>query len=134
MKKFIALQMKEKRLRMNGKMMALTFFELYGVYVKIRTILFPYLLIDLAKEYYVYTHNPFNKFIKLQKKKNIAHYHTPNIYAAFCHMHVENLSKGPGRPHDFQQVVSHAQSTVFVFHNIGKFIIQKFNSHLCRGL
>ena len=29
-----ALLTKEKRLRMNGKMMALTFFELYAVYVK----------------------------------------------------------------------------------------------------
>ena len=34
MKKFVALQTKEKRLRMNGKMMTLSFFELYTVYLK----------------------------------------------------------------------------------------------------
>ena len=34
MKKFLALLMKEKRPRMNGKMMTLTFFELYTVYIK----------------------------------------------------------------------------------------------------
>ena len=37
--------------------------------------------------------------------------------------------------HDFQQVVFHTQNTIFVFCNIQKFIIiQKFNSHHCRGL
>ena len=34
MKKFLALLMKEKRPGMNGKMMTLTFFELYTVYIK----------------------------------------------------------------------------------------------------
>ena len=34
MKKFVALQTNEKRLRMNEKMMTLTFFELYTVYLK----------------------------------------------------------------------------------------------------
>ena len=34
MKKFFALPAKEKRLRINEKMMTLTFFGLYAVYVK----------------------------------------------------------------------------------------------------
>ena len=34
LKKFIALVTKENWLRMNGKVMTLTFFELYTVYVK----------------------------------------------------------------------------------------------------
>ena len=34
MKKFVALLTKEKRLRMNGKMMTVTFLELYTVYIK----------------------------------------------------------------------------------------------------
>ena len=36
--------------------------------------------------------------------------------------------------HDFQQVAFHTQNTIFVFHNIQRFIvIQKFNSHHRRG-
>ena len=34
MKKFVALLTKEKQPRMNGKMLALAFFELYTVYIK----------------------------------------------------------------------------------------------------
>ena len=34
MKKFVALLVKEKWPGMNGKMMTLTFFELYTVYIK----------------------------------------------------------------------------------------------------
>ena len=34
MKKFVALPMKEKRLIMHGKMITLTFFEFYKVYIK----------------------------------------------------------------------------------------------------
>ena len=47
MKKFVVLLTKEKQLRMNGKMISLTF--LYSAY-KISTILFFYLLISLNKE------------------------------------------------------------------------------------
>ena len=47
MKKFVVLLTKEKQLRMNGKMISLTF--LYSAY-KISTILFFYLLICLNKE------------------------------------------------------------------------------------
>ena len=47
MKKLITLLTKEKRLRMNGKMVTLTFFELYRMYIKIRTILSQYLLLNL---------------------------------------------------------------------------------------
>ena len=37
--------------------------------------------------------------------------------------------------HDFQRVVFYTHNTIFVFHNIRKFIIiQKFNSHHYRGL
>ena len=46
MKKLIALLMEKKHLRMFRKMMILTFFELYAVYIKIRKILFPYLPIN----------------------------------------------------------------------------------------
>ena len=38
MKKFAALLAKEKRLRMNEKMMILPFFELYTVYIKNRAV------------------------------------------------------------------------------------------------
>ena len=41
MEKLIALLTRQKRLRMNGKMITLIFFELYKVHIKIRTILFP---------------------------------------------------------------------------------------------
>ena len=34
MKKFIALLMEERQLRMNGTMMSLTFFKLYTEYIK----------------------------------------------------------------------------------------------------
>ena len=44
---------RKKWLKMNGKMMTLTIFQLYAVYIKIRTILFPYLLISLIKERYI---------------------------------------------------------------------------------
>ena len=49
MRKFVALLTKKKQLKMNGKMITLTFFKLYIVYVKIRTAVFPYLLVDLFK-------------------------------------------------------------------------------------
>ena len=47
MKKFVVLLTKEKQLRMNGKMISLTF--LYSAY-KISTILFFYLLVNLFKQ------------------------------------------------------------------------------------
>ena len=50
MKKFIALLMKRKKLRMNGKMMSLAFSELFKMYKKIRKILFPYLLTYFKKD------------------------------------------------------------------------------------
>ena len=53
MKKLVALPTKEKQLRRNEKMMTLTFFGLYRVYKKIRTILCPYLLINLFKERHI---------------------------------------------------------------------------------
>ena len=53
MKKFIELLTKEKKLRINGKILTLTFFESYTVYVKIGATLFPYLLINLIKERYI---------------------------------------------------------------------------------
>ena len=49
MKIIFVLLTKEKQIRKNGKMMNLTFFELYTVYIKITTIVFPYLLVDLLK-------------------------------------------------------------------------------------
>ena len=51
MKKFVALPTKEKQLRRNEKM--ITFFGLYRVYKKIRTILCPYSLINLFKERHI---------------------------------------------------------------------------------
>ena len=51
MKKFVALPTKEKQLRRNEKM--ITFFWLYRVYKKIRTILCPYSLINLFKERHI---------------------------------------------------------------------------------
>ena len=52
MKKFVALLTKEKQPRMNGKMLALAFFELYTVYIKkIRTILFSYFISSSYKLY-----------------------------------------------------------------------------------
>ena len=53
MKKFIALLTEERQLRMNGEMMSLTFFKLYTEYIKIRTIFFSYLLLNLFKERYI---------------------------------------------------------------------------------
>ena len=53
MKKFIELLTKEKKVRINGKILTLTFFESYTVYVKIGATLFPYLLINLIKERYI---------------------------------------------------------------------------------
>ena len=52
-KKFVALPMKKKQLRMIGKIMNLTFIKLFTVYIKIRTICFPYLLVNLFKERYI---------------------------------------------------------------------------------
>ena len=49
-KKFVALIAKKKQLRMNGKEMTLIFFKLYMVYIKIRTTIFPYLLVNLFNE------------------------------------------------------------------------------------
>ena len=45
---FIALLAKENRLRVNGKMMTLTFFKFYVDYI--RTILCSYCLLSLIKE------------------------------------------------------------------------------------
>ena len=45
---FIALLAKENHLRVNGKMMTLTFFEFYVDYIK--TILYSYCLLSLIKE------------------------------------------------------------------------------------
>ena len=55
MKKFVALLAKEKWLIMKNdeKMMTLTFLELYTVYIKFRTAVFPYLLVNLFKEKYI---------------------------------------------------------------------------------
>ena len=56
MKKFNALLLNEKKeewLQANRKMMTLTFFELYAAYKKIRTILFPTLLVNLFKQRYI---------------------------------------------------------------------------------
>ena len=49
-KQFVALIAKKKQLRMDGKEMTLIFFKLYMVYIKIRTTLFPYLLVNLFNE------------------------------------------------------------------------------------
>ena len=54
MRKFVASLTRKKQLRMNRKMITLTFFELYIVYVKIRTTVFPYLLVNLFKAYVCY--------------------------------------------------------------------------------
>ena len=63
MKKLIALLTKEKRLRMNGKMMNLPFFELYTVYIKIMTLVFPYLLVNLFKERHISSVNSYKYLI-----------------------------------------------------------------------
>ena len=62
---------KEKQLWINGKMMTLPFFELYkySLCKKIRTILFPYLLVNLLKQRYissVKSYKYFNKFITIK--------------------------------------------------------------------
>ena len=44
MNKFIALLMKETQAGMNGKMVTLTFFELYTVYIKKLGQFFPYFI------------------------------------------------------------------------------------------
>ena len=54
MKKFVALLMKEKRPGMNGKMMALTFFELYTVYIKKLGQFFLYFTIHYSVASYKY--------------------------------------------------------------------------------
>ena len=50
MKEFTALLTDEKQLRMHGKIMNLTFFELYTVYIKIRTIFSPHLHVNFFKK------------------------------------------------------------------------------------
>ena len=52
MKKFVALLVKKKRLRMNGKLMTDFLQVLFSIYKKIR-ICFPYSLINLLKERYI---------------------------------------------------------------------------------
>ena len=64
MKKFIELLTKEK-LRINGKILTLTFFESYTVYVKIGATLFPYLLINLIKERYISSAKNYNYLNKV---------------------------------------------------------------------
>ena len=65
MKKFIELLTKEKKLRINGKILTLTFFESYTVYVKIGATLFPYLLINLIKERYISSAKNYNYLNKV---------------------------------------------------------------------
>ena len=119
MKKFVALPRKEKRLRMIGKMMNLTFIEIFTAYIKIRMICFPSLLVNLFKERYIssvksckYLNKlisiktmvltfskktmymctiPLTKFQKSFTSHNIAHQML--FTHAFCHMHVQNLKK-----------------------------------------
>ena len=65
MKKFIELLTKEKKLRINGKILTLTFFESYTVYVKIGATVFPYLLINLIKERYIRSAKNYNYLNKV---------------------------------------------------------------------
>ena len=65
MKKFIELLTKEKKLRINGKIVTLTFFESYTVYVKIGATVFPYLLINLIKERYIRSAKNYNYLNKV---------------------------------------------------------------------
>ena len=53
MKKFIALLMKEKRLRANKKMMNLTFLKLHTLYIKNKAIIFPNSLVNLFKQRFI---------------------------------------------------------------------------------
>ena len=82
MKKFIALLTTEKLLRKNWKMMALTFFELYTVYIKNQKKNFS-ILICMCTIILIKLHN-FRK-----RKIYIAHHRTPNLIYAFIlsHMH-----------------------------------------------
>ena len=66
MMKFNALLMKKKQPRMNGKMMTLTFFKLYTVYIKIRTILLLYLFVKLFKERHKFINININKLIHIK--------------------------------------------------------------------
>ena len=68
MKKFIALLTEERQLRMNGEMMSLTFFKLYTEYIKIRTIFFSYLLLNLFKERYISSVKSYKYLNKLYAK------------------------------------------------------------------
>ena len=65
MKKFTELLTKEKKLRINGKILTLTFFESYTVYVKIGATVFPYLLINLIKERYISSAKNYNYLNKV---------------------------------------------------------------------
>ena len=115
---------KKKRLRMNGKMMPLTFLKLYAVYIKNGTIHFPYLLVNLFKERYisslksckhlnkltikykknglnflkknyVYAHNPFNRVSEKEKYTSHTMARLLLFPRAFCDTRVQNLLKGP---------------------------------------
>ena len=65
MKKFTELLTKEKKLRINGKILTLTFFESYTVYVKIGATVFPYLLINLIKERFISSAKNYNYLNKV---------------------------------------------------------------------
>ena len=68
MKEFIALLTDEKQLRMHGKIMTLTFFELYTVYIKIRTIFSPHLHVNLFKERCISSVKNYKYFNRLISK------------------------------------------------------------------
>ena len=81
MKKFFALLTNEKQPRMNEKMLALAFFELYTVYIK-----------KLGQFFFHTLYPPLTSYIyfnKLIRKIHITHHHTPNsIYACILpHAH-----------------------------------------------
>ena len=65
MKKFVPLLTKEKGLRMNGKMMTLTFFKPYKVCLKNQGNCFPYLLVNLFKERYISSAKSYKNLNKL---------------------------------------------------------------------
>ena len=115
MKKFVVLLTKEKRLRMNRKMMTLTFFKtilslgqfFFHTYSltclnKDSSLLLKLKYKDSGLNFflkcYAYAHNPFNKVIKFLKKKKYT-LHTIACLTlstrVFCHRRVENLLKGP---------------------------------------
>ena len=77
MKEYVALRTEEKQLIMNGKIMTLTFSDLYTLYIKIRTILFPHLLVNLFKEGCI---SSVKTYIKIRLKFGLK-YVSINIYS-----------------------------------------------------